>query len=133
MVSEGCPRAQATHSGSRARLRVRSGSAATQLALGLGTRLWLGTAEEPGAAEEPGTAEGEADGAGSGAKPSWTRPASRTGSVPARALLRSIGTSGWRPLPWIQTLSGVSQRATVRWMPPKLLGSGSHSWTTPLP
>src|ERR1035437_10026913 len=56
----------------------------------------------------------------SGGKPSCCSPASRTGSTPARAPSGLTGTSGWRPLPWIQTLSGVSQRATVRWMPPKL-------------
>ena len=37
------------------------------------------------------------------------------------------------PLPWIHVLLGVSHRAIVRWMPPKLFESGSHSWTTPLP
>jgi hypothetical protein len=86
-----------------------------QLALGAGLgdgavlgevlRVGLGAALEEGA----GLAEPL-----SGAKPSCRKPASRTGSVPARAPSLLTATSGCRPLPWIQTLSGVSQRATVK-------------------
>src|SRR5664280_2024238 len=106
---------------------LASGSAQLPLGAGLLVGEWLGSRPPLGAAL------GEAP--LSGGKPSWCSPASRTGSTPARAPSGLTGTSGWRPLPWIQTLSGVSQRATVRWMPPKLLESGSHltvaRWLTP--
>ena len=43
------------------------------------------------------------------------------------------GTSGVRPILWIQRLSGVSHLATVSFTPPALLSSSVQVWTVPLP
>ena len=59
---------------------------------------------------------------------------SRSGSVPAGTVAgRVTTTSGVRPVPWIQRLSGVSQRATVSLNAPPSPVSSCHCWMVPLP
>src|SRR4029077_30439 len=45
----------------------------------------------------------------------------------------ATGTSGVSPTPWIQRLSGVSQRAIVSLNAPACPVSSCHCWIVPLP